>query len=271
MKTQHLEVARPPAALAAVLSPGVPPEDLYSVDGSRLYEKLAEFDVCEQTALLRRVSSLTGEILELACGGGRLALPLLSLGRPVTGIDLSPEMIHILENRYASLPASRRRVPLMPLVADMRNFALDRTFGAIVLGTTSIFLLDRLGRQELYRSVKRHLAPGGRFFVSVHESVLAPGSTATRIVPLRDESGSVALVSDQVRVDGRTRDVSILHLTRSVAGELETREFTSVVNMIPLEELDGELAEKGFTRVETIVASEATADVGALLLCGYAV
>ncbi|AWF96942.1 daptide-type RiPP biosynthesis methyltransferase [Clavibacter michiganensis] len=266
---QHLENASPPAALAHVLASGLPPEDLYSPAGSRMYERMAEFDPSERSALLRRLGGLDGDVLELACGGGRLTLPLLSLGRPVTGLDLSPEMIRILEGRYASLPASRRHVPLTALVGDMRSFDLGRTFGSIVLGTTSLFLLDRSGRRELFESVGRHLSTGGRFFVSVHASLLGPGASSTRIVPLRDERGSVALVSDYVREDGLTRDVSILHLSRSAGGELETHHFTSVVNPIPLAELDEELSGAGFRRVETIVASESTADVGALLLCGY--
>ncbi|MDR6866962.1 SAM-dependent methyltransferase [Microbacterium resistens] len=251
--------ASPPAVLAALLTAGSPSDDLYSTEGSRLYERLAEFDVSEQTALLRLLAGTDGDILELACGGGRLAFPLLSLGRPVTGLDLSPEMIRALEERYRALPASRRTVPLTGVVGDMRDFVLGGVFGAIVLGTTSMLLLDEEGRRRLYASVRRHLAPGGRFFVSVPGKAMAPGSTSTRVVPLRGETPSVAIVSDHVRVGGRTRDVSILHLSRPEGGDLVTREFSSTVFLLTAGELDRELAEAGFTLADTVIADTVAA------------
>ncbi len=43
-------------------------------------------------------------ILELGCGTGRLALPLLKAGHYVVGVDNSPEMLARARARFAALP-----------------------------------------------------------------------------------------------------------------------------------------------------------------------
>lgn len=257
----------PSSLLADILTGGEPTADLYSVEGSRLYERFAEFDDSEQRELLRRLASTDGDILELACGGGRLALPFLSLGRPVVGVDLSAEMIRILQDRYSRLPRSRRRVPLTALVADMRDFDLGRLFGVIVLATTSVFLLDISDRQRLFAAVRRHLAPGGRFFVSVYDVGLQPGAVSSRIVPLAGDDPAVALLSDQVGEDGRTREVSAVQLTRGRDGELKIDAFSSVVFTATKEEIDAELEVAGFTHAESILVGGE--DASALRIMGY--
>lgn len=258
-----------PRLLASILTGGREPADLYSVDGARLYEEFAAFDDSEQKELLRLLSQTGGDILELACGGGRLTLPMLALGRPVTGIDLSAEMIRILRDRYDRLPGSRRRVPLATLVADMRDFALGRRFGAIVLATTSVSLLDSGGRQELFAAVARHLIPEGRFFVTVHDSPLRPGATSTRIVPLPGDGRSVAVLSDVVDDTAQRREITALRVVRGDDGGFDVGAFASTVFVVSPEELDAELEAAGLVRVvSTGVAS--SADETGLRILGYA-
>lgn len=265
---RRIDPASPPAVLASLMASGVP-EDLYSPAGARLYDRLAEFDTSEQAALLRLLSEDDGEILELACGGGRLALPLLSLGRPVTGIDSSAEMIRLLRRRYDGLPSSRRRAPLTAIVGDMRDFSLGRTFGSIVLGTTSLLLLDDGDRARLYGCVRRHLGPKGRFFVSVHRAAPPAGSTSTRIVPLVDDEAEAAVISDYVTRDGRTRQVSILHIVRDGNGTVGAVEYTSAVAVLTAEEVDRELRDAGFSPVGGIDAGAGASVSEGLLIRAY--
>lgn len=256
-----------PRLLATLLTGGGEPADLYCAEGSRLYEEIAAFDDSEGKELVRCLLRTEGDILELACGGGRLTLPLLALGRPVVGIDLSEEMIRILRARYDRLPRSRRRVALMPLVADMRDFELDRRFGAIVLAATSISLLDRRGRQELFGSVKRHLAPGGRFFVTVHASAKSAGATSTRVVPISGDRPAVVLLSEVVDADAYTREVTALRVTRGDGGALEVSAFASTVFLISAAELDAELVAAGLVHTGSIGVEGGD---GALRIAGYA-
>src|SRR6201987_5608031 len=47
-----------------------------------------------------------GPVLELACGTGRITLPLAKAGLHVTGVDRSEAMLTIARRKLAALPAS---------------------------------------------------------------------------------------------------------------------------------------------------------------------
>ncbi len=252
--------------LAAVLTDGRTPDDLYSVEGARLYERIAEADDSERTEVLACVARTRGEILELACGGGRLTLPLLALGRPVVGLDLSEEMIRTLRDRYSRLPASRRRATLSGVVGDMSDFDLGRRVGSVVLATTSMLLVDRAGRRRMLACVRRHLAADGRFFVTVPSDAAPPGATSTRLIPLNGGWDGVVVLSDLVAADGRTRTVSALHVRRTADEVLDVASFSSVVQVAGASELDREITDAGFTRVGSTAIDAADAAHGLLLV-----
>lgn len=119
--------------------------------------------------MARRVGA-KARILELACGSGRLALPLLKAGFRVTGLDLSAKMLEIARQKVAAEPpelAQRSRF----LQGDMRD--LDATLGSeefdlIFIGINSFqHLLTQEDQLACLRSVRRHLAPAGLFIIDV--------------------------------------------------------------------------------------------------------
>ena len=109
-----------------------------------------------------------GAVLELACGTGRLTIPMAQAlahdaARPVTGLDLAPTM----------LDAARRKaidagVEVELIEGDMRTFALGRRFATIFVAFNSLLHLttnDALG--ECLARVREHLAPNGAFAFDV--------------------------------------------------------------------------------------------------------
>jgi SAM-dependent methyltransferase len=103
-----------------------------------------------------------GPVLELACGTGRIALPLAERGLDITGVDASDGMLAIAEHKSAVLPAeARRRITLVS--QDMTELALDRRFGCIFVAFRSFqhILTTDLQRRSL-AAIRRHLAPDGR-------------------------------------------------------------------------------------------------------------
>ena len=62
-------------------------------------------------------------LLELACGTGRLTIPLAREGFAVTGLDLSPEMLRIAERKLEREPPEvrerRRGSPFFPRSGDL--------------------------------------------------------------------------------------------------------------------------------------------------------
>lgn len=108
-----------------------------------------------------------GNILELACGTGRVTLPLAQSGHDVWGIDLSEAMLARLAEKMAGLPKDvRSRVHIS--LGDMTAFDLGRTFALIIIPFRSFQLLtEHVAQRACLARVRRHLATGGRFILDV--------------------------------------------------------------------------------------------------------
>ncbi len=215
--------------------------DLYGDLGAPIYHDVSAGDTFEIRELVRLVRRRPGPVLDLAAGSGRLTLPLLALSRPVTALDNSPGLLDLLRTRL-SCDFPRLRDLCTTVEADMRDFSLDRRFGAIVLGTTSVSLLDDSGRKGLYRSVVEHLAPGGCFLVSAADSD-------------GEETAGTDVESTIVGVGGRTYrwfeyrpaggDVRVVTIAAEPAADGSVTVCTSSVGVISAERLEAELASAG--------------------------
>ncbi len=108
-----------------------------------------------------------GPILELACGTGRVAIPLMEAGHEVWGVDLSSEMLEVLkEKRSALAPDVQARIHLVH--GDMSRFDLGRRFSLIIIPFRGFQgLITRKQQEGCLRCVREHLAPEGRFVVNV--------------------------------------------------------------------------------------------------------
>ncbi|GAA1624394.1 daptide-type RiPP biosynthesis methyltransferase [Georgenia ruanii] len=143
--------------------------------GSAMLADVADAEMQEVRAVLRLVLGVDGPVLDLAAGVGRLTVPLLALRKQVTALELSGDVIARLVHRLQQAPAALR-ARCSTVQADMADFRIDRAFAAVVLGGASVSLLDGADRMGLYRSVRRHLMPGGRFLVSTvdHGAAVLP-------------------------------------------------------------------------------------------------
>lgn len=104
-----------------------------------------------------------GRVLELACGTGRVLLPIASGGQPCVGLDLSPDML-----AEARRKANELGVHVEWMQGDMRSFDLDQTFDFVfIAGNSLLHLHDTEDLVSCFRSVRRHLASGARFVFDV--------------------------------------------------------------------------------------------------------
>jgi SAM-dependent methyltransferase len=72
-----------------------------------------------------RMEFVPGAVLDLACGSGRLLVPLLRDGHEVVGLDRSPEMLAAAARKIRRLSPGRRRSCTL-VRADLRGFAFRR-------------------------------------------------------------------------------------------------------------------------------------------------
>ncbi|MDM8085128.1 class I SAM-dependent methyltransferase [Cellulomonas cellasea] len=136
-------------------------EQFYS--DAKLYDRL--FPGSEQPLSFYRAEAdrQGGSVLELGSGTGRKLIPIASDGHPSTGLELSPEML-----AEARRKADERGVVVEWLLGDMREFDLRRTFDLVFIAANSLLHLHEADDLvECFRSVRRHLAPGGRLVFDV--------------------------------------------------------------------------------------------------------
>lgn len=103
----------------------------------------------------------SGPALEFAVGTGRVAIPLVARGIPVTGIELSQPMVDQL----------RRKVPerdLPVVTGDMATTTVPGEFSLVYVVWNSIGNLRTQDEQvQCFRNAARHLSSGGRFVVEL--------------------------------------------------------------------------------------------------------
>jgi SAM-dependent methyltransferase len=127
-------------------------------------------DVLFYRDLAERVAEQHGaklDILELGCGTGRLAVPLVRDGHRVWGVDLNETMLRGCQRRAGRLARARRQ-DLKLLLADMQLLALGRRFD-LVFAAFNTLQHVYTARQMLHllRRVHAHLTPDGLFVFDV--------------------------------------------------------------------------------------------------------
>ena len=70
-----------------------------------------------------------GEILELGCGTGRVALVLGEAGFRITGLDLSTQMLDVFRSKLTMKPELTDKITLIH--GNMAGFNFDRKFALI--------------------------------------------------------------------------------------------------------------------------------------------
>ena len=105
----------------------------------------------------RMASQFGGPVLELCCGAGAVASAVAAMGLSVTGVDRDAA-------RLASARAERDDLDVRWIAADVRELALPRRFGFVILaGNAFEAFLERGDQDALLATARRHLAPEGVF------------------------------------------------------------------------------------------------------------
>lgn len=127
-------------------------------------------------------SGFSGRVLELACGSGRLLLPILKSGVSIDGLDSSVDMLNVLRRKAAD-----QGIPALEIYQQpMQAFNLPMKYDAILIATGSFQLLtEREQALNALRCVHAHLNPGGFFLVDLFvpwDDILTQHCDAFRII-----------------------------------------------------------------------------------------
>lgn len=191
----------------------------------------------EDLALWRMLAASTGgPVLEVGAGTGRVALELAAQGVEVVALDVAEPLLAALRCRAGDLPVET-------VVADAREFRLDRRFSLIVVPMQTLQLFGgRAGRAAFFRSALAHLIPGGLLAMALADAMdcfddehdMPPPPDAREILGARYSSQLRQVVDDHgraaihrrrevIRADGpgETMDV-VLHIDRVSPDEVAT-------------------------------------------------
>ena len=203
-------------------------------DDPVLYDRVVRPGPCEP--FYRDLACRTGgPILELACGTGRLTIPLARDGYEIVGLDASPTMLRAIQAK-----ADLENLQLTTLREDMRRFDLGRRFPLVILCCNSLaHLTTNQDAKVALACVLRHLAPGGLFafdIVNPDLRALARSQAESVRLDLGPNPSSAIAVEEiasydpvqQVRrafwrvmdADGTARDMAALNLRMFFPQEL---------------------------------------------------
>lgn len=140
-----------------------PYDDIAAIYDDDMGKSAPEGDV----AFYVRETAGVDHVLELACGTGRITLPLLHAGRRVTATDRSEPMLEALERKARALPADPiAQGRLRVLRADMSELSLGERFGAVVCAYSAFtYLVDGEERRRALSAIRAHLREGGAFLL----------------------------------------------------------------------------------------------------------
>ncbi len=139
------------------------------MDDFDLYAPFYDLDYGDRTEdvwMYRQFAKRCGSpILELACGTGRVLLPLARKGYRVTGVDISPAMLDVARRRVEAAGLGER-VTLVE--QDMRRLDLPERFNLVLIAANSFAHLptqeDQLAALD---RIRRHLRPEGLLVMDV--------------------------------------------------------------------------------------------------------
>ncbi len=104
-------------------------------------------------------------VLDVGCGSGREAVPMVRRGIRVVALDLVPAMV-----RAARRYAVGQGVTVLPVVASVTALPFrDGVFdGVAMLGQVIAHVPDRAGRTGVLRAIRQSLRPGGTLAMTTH-------------------------------------------------------------------------------------------------------
>ena len=141
--------------------------------GDAVFDRVARFYDYEQKEFtkdipfyLEHAKECGGEVLELACGTGRVLMPLAQHGVIVTGLDESEEMLNIARAKIEAEEMLSKNITL--LKGDMRHFDINRKFSLIFIAFRSFQnLLTKQDQAACLKAVHKNLADDGIFILDL--------------------------------------------------------------------------------------------------------
>ena len=121
---------------------------------------------------LRQLPRARQDVLELATGTARAAIPIAQAGHRVVGVDYAQEMLDIARRKRDAVGLTDRELTLMH--GDVTALNLGRQFDWVAIFFNTFLGFTTLAEQDAVLGVvRKHLKPRGRFWLDIFQPNLA--------------------------------------------------------------------------------------------------
>jgi len=156
---------------------------------------------------LLQAGSVRGKVLELACGTGRVSIPLLNAGVDLSCVDYSPGMLTQFRRK---LEASRLACPIY--CQDMTELTLADRFDLVFIPFHSFSeILDKRKQRQALIRIYSHLTPRGTFICTLQNPTIRTASmdgTSRLVGEFPMQGGDTLLVRSTLKFDPLTQVAS---------------------------------------------------------------
>lgn len=231
-------------------------EDIYIVPA---YDsKLAEvYDVLtgaytEEITLYEKYLALCrgSKVLELACGSGRITIPLAQKGYSVTGVDISPKMIEILESKIGKRIKNRIKL----IIDDIKTLdKVTEKYDLVILPATTIRLLEK-DVLDFINHISKYVVKGGYFIFDFRDTSqqLENKYVSEMIAHTYEKDNVTNVVFVQEECDKSNMKSRTNWLISSYGPRLEQYLAYSYMNLTTYKDVEGAARKSNFSEFQII-------------------
>ena len=185
------------------------------------------------------------DVLDLAAGTGRLAIPLAQAGYRVTALDASPAMLEVLAEH-----ATAQGLAIPTRVAPADDLEEPAALDAVICLDSFYYFADEGFPERVLAAVARALRPGGVLVLDTYNYFFADLSDEHRTVVLDHEGGQIQVfgVPALVRADNLLLYTNQVEVTEA-GGETWSYETTDAYRHFTPLELKSYCRAAGFSEV----------------------
>ena len=130
---------------------------------ARYYDSyvLVDFDI---KFFLEETKKVSGKVLELMSGTGRVSIPLIEAGVNLTCVDSSVEMLNVFKNKLR-----KKNLTVNTIETDVCEMSLGEKYDLIFIPFHAFAELVSVSQQHAaLRKIYEHLTDDGRFICTMH-------------------------------------------------------------------------------------------------------